>query len=142
MTVHADAFTSAVDTDGSYRLHGFPAGTVMVIPTASDAVFVLSNQLVNVRPDVVGVNFNAYQSNAFVIERLSDGMLRPTFAGAAGETWRVFTSSNLSAWLPYSTNAVAVQRPLRINSHGYRHFIETLLQRSAAIRNAKSQLPS
>jgi hypothetical protein len=67
-------------------------------------VFVLSNQLVNVGPDILGVDFHSYRSNALIIERISGPAVHGIFAGEAGQTWRVLISSDLSAWTPWSTN--------------------------------------
>jgi hypothetical protein len=106
ISVHAGAFSGAAGDDGSYRIYGLPPGAVTVAPAAANAVFVLSNQLINLGPDVAGINFHSYQSNAFAIERLSDSAVHFVFAGAVGESWRISSSSNLSEWMPYSTNAV------------------------------------
>ena len=106
ITVHAGTFTGSVGNDGSYQVHGLPPGPVTVVPAAAKTIFVLSNQVVTLNTDVGGINFRSYQSNAFAIERRADNTIHSVFAGAVGETWRVFSSTNLFDWMPYSTNTV------------------------------------
>jgi hypothetical protein len=77
-----------------------------VTPAAPDAVFVPRHQMVSLGPDLAGVNFHSYRSNALSIERLSGQTLRSVFAGAAGDTWRILVCTKLPTWLPYATNTV------------------------------------
>jgi hypothetical protein len=81
-----------------------PTGSYLVAPSCPEAVFVLSNRLVNLAADIVGVNFHSYRSNALFIERIAAGVAHSLFAGEAGQTYRVLLSTNLTEWLPYSTN--------------------------------------
>ena len=102
--IKAGSSSQFVDAGGSYGLHGFAAGSYVVTPSCPEAVFVLSNRLVNLGPDVVGVDFQCYHSNALFIERISTGVVRSIFAGEAGQTYRVQLSTDLQDWSAYSTN--------------------------------------
>lgn len=117
ISVSAGFNSSQPDSSGIYNLSGFPMGTYVVKPAASDAVFILSNQVVNLGPDIVNVNFHSYRSNALTIEPVSSQTFRSVFAGGAGETWRVLGSSNLLEWAPVLTNTVPAS--------GIFEFIET-----------------
>ncbi|MEO7297153.1 MAG: choice-of-anchor Q domain-containing protein [Verrucomicrobiota bacterium] len=120
MTVTANS-PSAVSSDGSYALNGFNTGNYLVVPSASDAIFVASNQTVNVGPDVLNVNFYSYRSNAFAIFRLTNNVQNLVFAGAKGKIFEVQTSTNLVNWSPYSTNTIEANglfQLFRTNSFG------------------------
>jgi hypothetical protein len=107
LSVTAGTSSSMVDSDGAYALHGLTGGSYAVTPIASDAVFVMSNRVVTVGPDIVGLNFYSWRSNALTIERMDGPRLRSVFAGHAGDTWRVSQAADLSGnWMPYSTNTV------------------------------------
>ena len=105
--ITAGSTSNSVDGAGSFALHGFTPGSYLVVPSSPEAIFVLSNRLVNLGPDLVDVTFHAYRSNAFLIERVSTGVVRATFAGAASQSYGVEVSRNLSPWLPRSTNTTA-----------------------------------
>jgi hypothetical protein len=106
-----------LDTNGSYAFHGLNAGSYLVTPASSECVFVLSNRLVSVGPDVVAVDFHSYRSNALVLERTTGAAVRGVFAGEAGQTYRLLASPDLAAWTPHSTNTTA--------SSGLFEFLET-----------------
>ena len=77
----------------------------------------MSNRLVNVGPDAVGVNFYSYRSNALFIQRVTSRVTRSIFAGEAGQTYRVLVSSALEDWSPSSTH--------KAESSGLFEFYET-----------------
>ena len=105
-SVDFSAGSTSVDAAGHYALRGLAAGNYRLTPAAPDAVFVESNRLVTLGPDAVYVDFHAYRSNALTIERLSGDVCRNVFAGAAGETWQVLTSTHLPDWSLHSTRTV------------------------------------
>lgn len=105
--VSAPGSSARVGADGNYVLHGFSPGPVLVTPGAVDAIFILSNQLVNVTADVAGVNFYSYRSNTFLIRHSPGATVTLIFAGARGETWKVLSSTNVSDWSPWVTNTIA-----------------------------------
>jgi hypothetical protein len=104
--VSAGATSAWTDAGGNYALHGFSAGSYTVTPASPEAVFILSNRVVNLGPDAVYVNFHSYRSNALTIERLSGEVCRNVFAGEAGDTWRVLTATDLLNWSEYSVKTV------------------------------------
>jgi hypothetical protein len=106
ITVSAGSSSAPVGTNGQYALHDLAAGGYTVTPMSSEAVFLLSNRVVNLGPDVVGVDFHSYRSNALTMERVSSGVVRAVFAGETGQTHRVLLSTNLQHWGSYSTNTV------------------------------------
>jgi hypothetical protein len=54
----------------------------------------------------LNIDFKAYRWNALSIEGVSNGVLHLAYAGTNGQTYRVLASSNLTDWLPISTNTV------------------------------------
>ena len=92
---------------GDYALHGLIAGNYVVTPSSPEAVFVLSNRVVNVLHDTIGVDFHSYRSNALVIERIGTGATRSIFAGEAGQTYHVEISTGFQPWMPFSINTAA-----------------------------------
>jgi len=91
------------DRNGEYAFHGVAAGNYLVVPACPEAVFVLSNRLVNLGPDAVAVDFHSYQSNALTTELISAGAVHSIFAGEAGQIYRVKVSTNLANWSLYDT---------------------------------------
>ena len=100
----AGSSSNWIDGSGSFALHALSTGSYLVTPSSPDAVFVLSNRLVNLGPDAVGISFHSYRSNALSIEQIAVGAVRAVFASEAGQTFRVDVSQDGSAWSPYSTN--------------------------------------
>jgi hypothetical protein len=106
ITLSAGSLSVPAGANGQYALRGLLTGSYTVTPICSEAVFLLSNQVVNLGPDVVGLDFHSYRSNALTMERVSTGIVRSVFAGEAGQTHRVLFSPDLQQWHPYSTNMV------------------------------------
>jgi hypothetical protein len=106
MTVVAGTSVATVPPGGDYALRGLTAGNYVVTPSSPEAVFVLSNRVVEIVRDTLGVDFHSYRSNALVIERIGTGITKSIFAGAAGQTYRVEISTNHPSWTPFSTNVV------------------------------------
>lgn len=99
---------------GSYGLEGFDVGSYTVTPSNSSFLFVPTNTPVTVGPDQVSVNFNAYRWNMVTIDPLTNGMLPLVFAATNGWTYRTLTSTNLTDWLPISTNTLGPDSYFRV----------------------------
>jgi len=101
-TLSAGAATASADATGFFALNGFAPGTYTVTPSAQDAVFVLSNQVLSVGPDIVNADFHSYRSNAWTVVGLSNGVLHLVLAGAAGQTYQAYDSTNLTRWSAFT----------------------------------------
>jgi hypothetical protein len=97
-TVRLSANTATVDSTGFFAMNGFPPGTYTATPAAEDAVFVLSNRVLNVGPDIVYADFTSYRSNACTLLALSNNMVHLVVAGAGGRPYHAFDSTNLTQW--------------------------------------------
>jgi hypothetical protein len=107
VTVSIGANTSAVGPGNNYVLNGFAAaGTYTVIPAATNSVTVPTNQLVQVGPDQVSIDFRNYEFNALTIEGWSSNQFRLVYAGEPGRLLRLDNSTNLPTWNPVLTNSV------------------------------------
>jgi hypothetical protein len=106
ITLSVGSSSTPLGANGQYAMHGLATGSYTVTPLCSEAVFLLSNRVVAVGPDLVGLDFNSYRSNALTMERISSGIVRAVFAGEAGQTHRVLLSTTLPQWESYSTNTV------------------------------------
>jgi len=115
--ITAGASSTWIDGNGNFALYGLPAGSHLVIPASSDAVFVQSNRLVNIPTASGPIQFHSYRSNALFIEQIATGAVRGGFASAAGQTFRVDVSDDVSSWSPYSTNTT--------DAGGLFHFFDT-----------------
>jgi hypothetical protein len=96
--------TNAITFKGNYSLEGLGTGPYTVTPSDSNYNFFPANRLISVGPDQVGVDFKAYRWNALSLESFSGGTLRLLFAGTNGLSYRVLFSTNLTDWIPVSTN--------------------------------------
>jgi hypothetical protein len=96
--------STPVPPGGQFAVHGLSAGTHLLSISSPECVFIPKTRSVTVGPDVVDVSFLSYRSNALVLERISANTVRGTFAGEAGVTYHVLSSTELSGFLPYSTN--------------------------------------
>ena len=105
--INAGVFATTPDPAGRFAMHGLPAGTHLVVPASADAVFVNSNRLVTIGPDIAGMEFWSYRTNALVLEKAGAGTVRGIFAAAAGQTFHVEVSDNFSSWSPFSTQTTA-----------------------------------
>ena len=114
-----------VSNSGFYALTGLPPGTYTVGPSAPDSIFVLSNQVHSIGPDVINADFRSYRSNAWTIVGVSNHVLSLVLAGTAGQAYQAFASSNLSDWLAFSTNVMPASGILEFNevpNRGQRFF--------------------
>lgn len=105
----------AVDGTGLYAIHGLTPDTYTVTPSAPDAVFVLSNRVHTVGPDVVTADFQSYRSNAWTVVGVSNSTLALVFAGATGQTYHALASTNLIHWVPFATNVMPASGILEFN---------------------------
>jgi len=103
------------DPTGLYTIHGLTPGSYTVTPSASDVIFVLSNHVCSVGPDVVNADFHSYRSNAWTVVSRSNNIISLVFAGATGQTYQVLASSNLTDWLAFSTNVTPASGILEFN---------------------------
>ncbi|HWW00972.1 MAG TPA: choice-of-anchor Q domain-containing protein [Candidatus Acidoferrum sp.] len=104
MTVASGAISASVRADGIYGLAGLPAGVSAVVPRCADAVFVPGSRVVSVPPDIMGVDFYAYRSNALMIVAGSTNALQLRLAGQPGRTYSLLISTNLQTWFHCATN--------------------------------------
>jgi hypothetical protein len=102
--IEAGSTAASPDLSGNYALHNCLAGHQPGAAKLAGAVFVLSNRLVNVGPDIIGIDFHSYRSNALVMERISSGVVRGLYAGEAGQTYQTYVSTTFPEWTIYSTN--------------------------------------
>jgi hypothetical protein len=114
-SISAGGFTTTVNAAGFYALTGLPPGTYTMTPSAPDAVFVLSNQVHTLGPDVLNADFHSYRSNGWSVVRATNNALDFVLAGATGQTWRVFVSTNLNNWVASSTNIIPSSGILEFN---------------------------
>lgn len=105
--ISAGVTATAPDQTGRFALHGLPPGTHLVVPASADAVFAASNRLVTLGPDIVGMEFWSYRTNALVLQRTGAGTVHGVFAAASGQTFQVDVSDNFSSWSPFSTQTTA-----------------------------------
>jgi hypothetical protein len=101
-TISVGMTATNVDPAGFFAFNGFSPGAYTVTPSVQDAVFVLSNQVLNVGPDIVNADFRPYRSNAWTVVGVSNSVVHLVLAGAAGQTYQAFDSTNLIEWSPFT----------------------------------------
>jgi len=106
IAVSIGANSSTVEADGNYAFNGFSSGSYTVIPAATNSVIVPTNQVAQVGPDQVHVDFRNYQFNTLSIEGWSSNQFRLVYAGDPGRLLRLEDSTNLPNWNPFLTNSV------------------------------------
>jgi hypothetical protein len=77
-----------------------------VTPSAANTVFLPDSRLLNVGPDALDINFDAYQLYSLTSEPTTNGWLKFAFAGVSGQTHELQSSSNLVNWVSLSTNII------------------------------------
>ena len=107
VNLSAGSTTTLTTNRGSYSLEGLAANTYVVTPSHSNYLFLPNNRSVTTGPDQLNIDFTAYRWNALSIEGVSNGVLHLAYAGTNGQTYRVLASSNLTDWIPISTNTVS-----------------------------------
>lgn len=105
--ISAGVSATAADPTGRFAIRGLPSGTYLVVPASAGAVFVNSNRLVTLGPDIAGMEFWSYRTNALVLKKAGAGIVHGTFAAAPGQTFHVEMSDNFSSWSPFSTQTTA-----------------------------------
>jgi hypothetical protein len=93
-----------VDASEFYTFTGLSPGTHLVTPTATETRFVPGRRVVQVGPDDIGIDFNAYRLNALEVETSTNRGYQIVFAPAIEGTYHTEVSTNLVDWSLYSTN--------------------------------------
>jgi hypothetical protein len=101
-TLSVGAATASPDATGFFAFNGFAPCTYTLTPSAQDAVFVLSNRVLTVGPDIVNADFHSYRSNAWTVVGLRNSVLHLVLAGAAGHSYQAFDSTNLTQWSAFT----------------------------------------
>jgi hypothetical protein len=104
VVVNVDSNSVPVNASAFYTLTGLDPGTHLVIPTASETRFVPARRVVQMGPDGIGIDFNAYRLNALEVETSTNRDYQIVFAPAIEGTYHTEVSTNLVDWSLYSTN--------------------------------------
>ncbi len=121
VSVSADGTATVTDNQNEFVLRINEPASYEVVPAASRFFFHPTNRLVNFLSnpaDVVGLSFRAYELNSLEIELLENRQYRVTYAGTAGHTVILQTTTHLAepaGWQPLVTHAVPADGVFRID---------------------------
>jgi len=103
----------AFEDNHSVNVSGQIAGLVpgdasfLISPSNINYVFAPAFQTVSLQSNQTGVNFQAYHMNTITLGRALANSLNFIFAGTNGQSFRIETSTNFTAWTPITTNAIS-----------------------------------
>jgi hypothetical protein len=65
--------------------------------------------------DIVNADFGSYRSNAWTVVNSTNNRMQSVFAGASGESYQVFDSTNLSEWFAFTNILVPLSGIVELN---------------------------
>jgi hypothetical protein len=104
------------DANGNYVLGGPPSGTINVVPSKTDLMFVPSSRTyVNVTTSISNQNYLAVSTVAPALTtQVQTDMNILSWYGIRGVTYQTLYSTNLVDWLPYDVPLSGTNGPLQV----------------------------
>jgi hypothetical protein len=98
---------STLTTNGGGYSFSVDDASFLISPSNINYVFAPAFQTVSLQSNQTGVNFQAYHMNTITLGRALANSLNFIFAGTNGQSFRIETSTNFTAWTPITTNAIS-----------------------------------